>query len=65
MLRNKTILLIFFFVIQISFCSSGQKITSPSQSEFHSFWDHSVVPPMENSSDDTKSQPQTNPKKKK
>lgn len=63
--RNIKILIILFIVLLNSFCSSAQKITSPSQSEFYSFWDHSVAPPMENYSGETKSQPQANPKNKK
>jgi hypothetical protein len=63
MLKNKIFL---FFVLLLLFsiqCSTTEKISRPSESEFYSYWNHSIIPPIEGNSEDTKAQSQSKKKK--
>jgi hypothetical protein len=64
---RKSINYLFFIFLSLSmcfYCSSTQSVTRPSQSEFYSFWDHSVTPPIQ-STTEAPSSTQAPAKKKK
>lgn len=65
MLKSTNFLYIIFLSLSIyTTCSSTQNVTRPSQSEFYTFWDHSVTPPIQSNSEALPST-QTPAKKKK
>ncbi len=51
MLKNTNLLFAIVLFTQFSYCSSSQNISSVEQSPFYSIWDHTVVPPIEKSSE--------------
>jgi hypothetical protein len=63
MLKNKFILFFIFLSLFSIQCSTTEKISRPSESEFYLYWNHSIIPPIEGNSEDTKAQSQSKKKK--